>query len=68
MKCPYCRSEKTRVTDLIHKKNENKRYRKCLVCGVSFVTVERLMNPRIEKEYENELNRCRDVIQNQSQS
>lgn len=57
MKCPYCRSEETRVTNLIHKKNENKRYRKCLVCGVSFVTVERLMNPRIEKEYENELNR-----------
>lgn len=68
MKCPYCRSEETRVTDVIHKKNENKRYRKCLVCGAIFVTVERLMNPRIEKEYENELNRCRGVIQNQSQS
>ena len=57
MKCPYCRSEETRVTSVIHKDRENKRYRKCLVCGAIFVTVERLMNPRIEKEYENELNR-----------
>ena len=57
MKCPYCRNDKTEVTHIMHKDNENKRYRRCLVCRARFVTVERLMNPRIEKEYENELNR-----------
>lgn len=57
MKCPFCRCNDTRVTHVNHKVNENKRYRKCNICGATFVTVERLMNPRIEKEYENELNR-----------
>lgn len=57
MKCPFCRCDETRVTHIIHKVSENKRYRRCLICSATFVTVERLMNPRIEKEYENELNR-----------
>lgn len=57
MKCPYCRSDYTRVTSVSHRLNENRRYRKCQVCKATFITVERLMNPRIEKEYEDELNR-----------
>lgn len=61
MKCPYCRSTNTRVSHILHRETENKRYRKCQVCNASFVTVERLMNPRIEKEYENERkNQCVD--------
>ena len=36
----------------LHRETENKRYRKCQVCNASFVTVERLMNPRIEKAIE----------------
>ena len=61
MKCPYCRDTFTRVTQVIHKDTENKRYRRCQICNATFVTVERLMNPRIEKEYENERkNQCVD--------
>lgn len=52
MKCPYCRSTNTRVSHILHRETENKRYRKCQVCNASFVTVERLMNPRIEKAIE----------------
>lgn len=52
MKCPYCRSTNTRVSHILHRETENKRYRRCQVCNASFVTVERLMNPRIEKTIE----------------
>ena len=52
MKCPFCRSTYTRVTQVTHRDTENKRYRRCQVCKASFVTVERLMNPRIEKAVE----------------
>ena len=52
MKCPYCRSTNTRVSHILHRETENKRYRRCQVCNASFVTVERLMNPRIEKAIE----------------
>lgn len=52
MKCPYCRSTNTRVSHILHRETENKRYRKCQICNASFVTVERLMNPRIEKAIE----------------
>jgi transcriptional regulator NrdR family protein len=60
MNCPYCGSEGSKVTGHCYKsqsrngKNENRRYRKCLTCGAIFITVERLVDPRIEKEYENE--------------
>lgn len=59
MRCPYCGNNKNTVTGRCNRKsdgdrNELRRYRKCLTCKATFVTVERLINPRIEKELEDE--------------
>lgn len=56
MKCPYCGSDENKVTGYCYKsqsrigRNENRRYRKCLTCNAIFITVERLINPRIENK------------------
>ena len=56
MKCPYCGGERNKVTGHCFKsqsrkdKNENRRYRKCLSCNAIFITVERLLDPKIEAE------------------
>ena len=57
MNCPYCGGNSNKVTGYCYSRskegrNENRRYRKCLTCNAIFITVERLIDPRIEKEYE----------------
>ena len=58
MNCPYCGTDNNSVTGHYRRgntdRNEIRRYRKCDTCGASFVTVERLIDPRIEKEMEND--------------
>ena len=42
MKCPFCRSEKTEVTDKRESGDETRRRRECLKCKKRFTTYERL--------------------------
>lgn len=46
MKCPECKSKKTRVssTDAHPIEDFTKRYCKCLSCGISFTTIEKYSN------------------------
>jgi len=42
MRCPFCKSEKTEVTDKRDTDNETRRRRECLKCKKRFTTYERL--------------------------
>jgi len=42
MRCPFCNSEKTEVTDKRDSENETRRRRECLKCKKRFTTYERL--------------------------
>ena len=46
MKCPECKSKKTRVSSTDHHPIEDftNRYCKCLSCGISFTTIEKYSN------------------------
>jgi transcriptional regulator NrdR family protein len=48
MTCPYCQSEKSRVTKTIHGPGRVTRYRRCLSCKKTFPTVE-FVNLRIDR-------------------
>jgi transcriptional repressor NrdR len=42
MRCPFCSSEKTEVTDKRDSENETRRRRECLKCKKRFTTYEKL--------------------------
>ena len=42
MKCPFCGSEKTEVTDKRDSENETRRRRECLKCKKRFTTYEKI--------------------------
>jgi len=42
MKCPYCISDATKVTDTRHGKGSTRRRRECLTCSKRFTTYERV--------------------------
>jgi transcriptional repressor NrdR len=42
MRCPFCNSEKTEVTDKRDSENETRRRRECLKCKKRFTTYEKL--------------------------
>ena len=42
MRCPFCKSERTEVTDKRDTDNETRRRRECLKCKKRFTTYERL--------------------------
>ncbi len=50
MWCPKCASDKTKVIG-ITKSTQNERFRKCLKCGYSFVTIEAIKFDNYWKEY-----------------
>lgn len=53
MNCPKCGKDNNIVIDVRHRKKGYRRWRKCLICGNKFSTVEEL-----SKKSFNEVLRC----------
>jgi len=51
MICPRCLSPKTQVNKTLKTTNTNERYRQCLECKYTFVTIEAIKTPMYWQEY-----------------
>jgi len=49
---PRCLSSKTQVNKTLKTTNTNERYRQCLECKYTFVTIEAIKMPKYWQEYE----------------
>lgn len=51
MYCPSCLHEKTIVNKTIKTQNTNERYRQCLECKFTFITIEAIKTDKYWQEY-----------------